>query len=239
MKFEEIAVRFPKQRPVLTEEYQAIHDNERIRNRKGEGGLARAVMSLETWMQRSVLGEGGKLLEIGAGTLNHVPFEKNLEAYDVIEPFKALYQSSPYLKMVNHIYAGIDEIPLEKKYNRIVSVAVLEHLEDLVRIMARVGLHLEEGGECLSAIPTEGGLLWGLGWRCTTGLSYRFRTGLDYSKMLRHEHINDASEIEEVLRFFFKRVEVKRFPTPLFHLSFYSCYRATEPIRERCERFAF
>jgi len=42
-----------------------------------------------------------------------------------------LYQVSPNLDKVRKIYNNTGEIPLDVKYNRILSIAVLEHLENL------------------------------------------------------------------------------------------------------------
>jgi hypothetical protein len=46
---------------------------------------------------------------------------------------------------------------------------------------------------------------------CTTGLEFRLRHGLDYGLMMAHEHVNDAREIETLLRALFEEVEVKSF----------------------------
>ena len=35
--------------------------------------------------------ENSKILEIGAGTLNHLKYEKNFSEYDIVEPFKNLF----------------------------------------------------------------------------------------------------------------------------------------------------
>ena len=67
-------------------------------------------------------------LEIGAGTLNQLPYEPLSDPYDIIEPFRDLYESSPNLARVRNIYDDILEIPHTAKYDRIISVAVLEHI---------------------------------------------------------------------------------------------------------------
>jgi len=75
--------------------------------------------------------------------------------------------------------------------------------------------------------------LW-LGWRCSTGLSYYLRTGLDYGKLMRHEHINTAPEILAIVRHVFSSVVVRRFPLPHHHLSFYTYLEARSPDLARC-----
>ena len=38
---------------------------------------------------------GQRVLELGAGTLNHRPYEADSLTYDIVEPFAALYESVP------------------------------------------------------------------------------------------------------------------------------------------------
>ena len=188
-------------------------------------------------MHRQIAGRSllrQRILEIGAGTLNHLRYEPEAATYDVVEPFSALYENSQELDRTNAIFRDIADIPSTNRYDRIVSVAVLEHVEDLPTLLAFNGLLLGSEGLSQHAIPSEGAFLWGLGWRCTTAISYRARTGLDYARLMRWEHINNASEIECLVRHFFRDVSIVRFPIAVFHLSFYTCIEARHPLRERC-----
>ncbi len=179
----------------------------------------------------------GSLLEIGAGTLNHLAYEPQAEPYDVVEPFDELYVNSPALSRIRNLFRDIDRVPERNRYNRIVSVAVLEHLEHMPSVVARSALLLAENGLAQHAVPSEGGALWGLGWRMTTGLAYRLRNNLSYGVAMRHEHVNDAPEIIEVIRWFFDRVRLRRFPSPLHHASLYTYVEADRPRRERCHDY--
>ena len=53
----------------------------------------------------------GATLELGAGTLNQLAYEPAGHAYDIVEPFKALYSDSPLLGGVRHAYADIVRRP--------------------------------------------------------------------------------------------------------------------------------
>ena len=55
-------------------------------------------------------------------------------------------------------------------------------------------LRLEADGVFQAGIPSEGGFLWGIAWRLSTGISYYLRTGLGYGVVMRHEHIDSAFE---------------------------------------------
>ena len=122
------------------------------------------------------------------------------------------------------------------RYDRITSVAVFEHICNLPEVVARAGLLLNTGGTLRVSIPSEGTWLWTLGWRMTTGLEFRLRYGLDYGVLMKHEHVNTAAEIEEVLRHFFSNLRVEVFGLSR-GVSFYRFYECAGPDRQRCERY--
>jgi len=236
---EALLASYPRTRPPLSASQQAHYEEHYRRNRSGSTGLFRFTAALESWMHRAVAGSssGGCTLELGAGNLNHVPYEQ-AERYDAVEPMRAFWQDSPYRSGVNKIYEDIALLEPGKSYDRIISVAVLEHLTELPMIVARCGLLLRQGGRFQAGIPSEGGFLWGLAWRTTTGIAYRTRYGADYGKLMRHEHMNSAREIQAVLEYFFQTVSLRRFPFPSLHLSFYTYLEAAMPRVDRCSLFS-
>jgi hypothetical protein len=74
-------------------------------------------------------------LEIGAGTLNQLKYEKKA-IYDIVEPFEILYENSPELNRINKIYRDISEIN-DEKYDRIISCACFEHILNLPEVVAK------------------------------------------------------------------------------------------------------
>jgi hypothetical protein len=230
---------YPRSRPVLPPAQRASYIEHYRSNREAKRGLARIVGKLESWMHRRVA-EGitdGALLEIGAGNLNHVPYLPAACVCDAVEPFQELWEDSPYRSRIRNIYSVLEEVQQTASYDCIFSVAVLEHLVDFPSILARAGLLLREGGTFRAGFPSEGGLVWGLAWRLTTGVEYRLRRGLDYGAIMRHEHVNTAGEILALLGYFYENVEVSRFPLPLHHLSFYTVVIAYQPRLDRCRSF--
>jgi len=179
----------------------------------------------------------GRLLEIGAGNLNHLRYHCEVKAYDAVEPFQELWEDSPHRGRIGRMYADITEISEQPAYDCILSIAVLEHLTDLPFILARSALLLAEGGRFRAGFPSEGGIAWGTAWRLTTGLKYRWDRGLDYGAIMHHEHVNTAAEILTLLKYFYGSVEVMRFPLPLAHLSFYTAAIAKAPRLDRCRAF--
>jgi Methyltransferase domain len=235
----ELLSSFPRERAPLTVAHEVRYVEEYTANRSGRGVLFSATAALESWMHRKVAAKAnkGSILELGAGTLNHVPFEPFTKHYDVVEPFRSFWQESPYRSRIDSFYDDICQVPEQRRYDRIIGIAVLEHLVDLPYVVARCGTLLAPEGRFQIGIPTEGGALWGLAWRCTTGIAYRLRTGLNYANIMRHEHVNNANEIVLVLRHFFGELKLRRFPLPTYHLSFYTCIDAGRVQRERCLEF--
>jgi hypothetical protein len=222
----------------LSQAHQASYVEHYRANRAGQG-ISRIVMNLDAWMHREVARQpAAAILEIGAGNLNHVPYHSAAQAYDAVEPFRELWEDSPHRQGVRTIFHDIAEIPAHLTYDQVLSIAVLEHLTDLPFVMARSALLLRQGGSMRAGFPSEGGFLWGLAWRSTTGVAYRLRRGLDYGAIMRHEHVNSAPEILELMGYFFARIDVTRFPLPWHQLSFYTVASASAPRLDRCRRWS-
>lgn len=207
---------FPKTRPELPPKLQAIYARQYIENRAGATPAASMSQRLERWMHHQVAADvkadgPRSTLELGAGTLNQLAFEPPSDAYDIVEPFEALFRDSPHRGRVRDVYADTLEVPADRSYERITTVAALEHICDLPLVLARAARRLSHGGTLRAAIPSEGGFLWTLGWQLTTGLEFRMRHDLDYGLMMAHEHVNNAREIETLMRALFEEVEVRSF----------------------------
>lgn len=222
---------YPKQRPELPPAYQAIYENAYAENRKGETRATSLAQRMERWLHHAVAKDasaGKSTLELGAGTLNQLPYEPASPSYDVVEPMVFLYEGSPHRDRVRDAFAEIEDVPKDRRYDRITSCAVLEHVCDLPTLVARSALLLAPGGSFRASIPSEGGFLWTTAWNLTTGLEFRLRHKLDYGVLMRHEHVNTASEIEEVVAYFFAQVKVRSFGLGR-QLSFYRFIEAGDP----------
>jgi hypothetical protein len=230
---------FPKQRAPLPPEYAAIYLQHYRNSREGKSQILGLAQRMERWMHRKIAEDAGPAnatLEIGAGNLNQLPYEPESRPYDVVEPFRELFESSPHLARIRNVYADIKEVPLANRYDRITSVAVLEHVANLPEVVARAGLLLNENGSFRAGIPSEGTILWRLGWQLTTALDFRARYNLDYSVLMGYEHLNTAREIEEVLRYFFAEVRGRVFGI-VRALSFYQFFAGSKPRLDRCRAY--
>lgn len=220
-------------------EYAAIYLQHYRNSREGKSQILGLAQRMERWMHREVAADAASpkaTLEIGAGNLNQLPYEPQSRPYDIIEPFRELFESSPHLVRVRNVYNDIAEVPSENRYDRITSIAVLEHVENLPELVARSALLLNEGGSFRAGIPSEGTILWRLGWQLTTALDFRARYNLDYAVLMNYEHVNKAGEIEDVLRHFFADVRRSVFGV-MRALSFYQFFACSRPMRNRCHDY--
>jgi len=203
--------RFPKQRPELPEAYRRIYVEHYKRNREGGSPVSSLSQMMETWMHRKVAEDvrndihNFRTLEVGAGSLNHLQYEPHSGLYDVVEMLGDLVEKSPRRPRVRNSYRDLSEIQ-GQLYDRIISIAAFEHYCDLPVIVRLCRSLLAPNGQLRIGIPSEGALLWTLGWKLTTGLEFRWKYSLDYGVLMRHEHVNTAAEIEAVLRSCFTTV---------------------------------
>lgn len=109
---------FPKVRKPLPDQYQKIYESFYKSNRNGDTAASGAAQKMERWLHRKVANDtqgisGNKTLEIGAGTLNQLNYEKDFSHYDIIEPFTTLYKDSANLPKIHKIYNDISDIRAE------------------------------------------------------------------------------------------------------------------------------
>lgn len=231
---------FPKIRPALPPEYQKIHLQHIQENRHGQSPASRMSTALEGWMHRRIARDARhqslSTLEIGAGTLNHLRYESHNSAYDIVEPAHYLFQNSPFLRFVRTIYNDVNEVQPDTRYDRIISIASFEHICDLPEVVARCGLLLKPDGQLRAAIPTEGGPLWKLGWKLTTGWEFKRRYGLDYEVIMRVEHVNTWREVADVLNYFFQSVKCSYLGLSRA-LSVYQVYICRDPDLKKCSNY--
>lgn len=231
--------KFPKKRADLPVAYQEIYDIHYQKNRDGDTKATSLSMQMERWLHKKVAEDvknvGKDTLEIGAGTLNQLDYEPKVEQYDIVEPFKKLYESSKQLSRINTIYNDILEIEGDNKYSRITSVATFEHILDLPVVVAKAALLLKQGGSLRVSIPNEGTPLWRMG-TMITGAEFRKMYGLDYQILMRYEHVNTAKEIEEVLKYFFKDIKIQVYGI-CKKLAFYVFISCEEPDLEKAKAY--
>ncbi|MFR5799955.1 MULTISPECIES: class I SAM-dependent methyltransferase [Bacillota] len=230
---EELIRTYPRKRKELPYEYKKIYDQWYEENRKGLTQVTSMSSKLEHWLHKQVANSSDKnkkTLEIGAGTLNQLDFERP-QVYDIVEPYKKLYENSSNLKYVRNVYSDISEVT-DKKYDRIISVACFEHVENLPDVVQASTELLAPGGKLCVSIPNEGRFLWKFAYTMTTGREFKKLFGLEYETLMRYEHINTADEIEQILKYYYSNVKRSMLGVGKT-LSFYRYYECSCPKDKR------
>ena len=231
---------YPKSRIPLSKEIQKIYKQHYKSNRNGKTTASKLAQNMERWLHKKVCADvtlfhKKKTLEIGAGTLNQLEYEQS-NFYDIVEPFKELFTNSNNLKNIRNIYDDIDEVDISSEYDRITSIATFEHILDLPKVIAKSCLLLGKNGTLRTSIPNEGTFLWKLGWKLTTGLEFKLKYGLDYENLMKHEHVNTAQEIEEILNYFYStnKCEILGINKKI---GFYRFYESRNPDIKKAEQY--
>lgn len=102
--------------------------------------------------------------------------------------------------------------------------------------MARAVLLLKDDGVFSASIPSQGRLLWTLGYKLTTGLEFRLKYGLNYDVIMLYEHVNSQKEIIEICRYFFQSVEKSLFGL-CDEISLYTHLSCKKPDKARAAAF--
>lgn len=230
----ELLSTYPRIRKELPEEYKKIYHQHYKENREGVTKVSHFSQKLERWLHKKVANssyKGAKTLEIGAGTLNQLDFEASFlreGVYDIVEPYKSLYENSSNLNYVRNIYSDIAQIQ-NMQYDRITAIASFEHIENLPEVVQICTKLLNKNGKLCVSIPNEGRFLWHFAYTMTTGKEFKRRFGLDYEVLMRYEHINTADEIERILKYYFKNVKMSLLGIGKT-FSFYRYYECIAPV---------
>ena len=222
--------KFPKIKTILPSEYKKIYLGHYINNRTGNYKSTSISNKLESWMHKKISEEKNykSTLEIGAGNLNHLKYYKNSLIYDIVEPEKKFYQSSLEIKKIRNFYTELNEIDYSKnKYDRIISVATFEHILNLPELIYKTTKLLKTNGHLKIAIPSEGTILWRIG-TMITGYEFKRRYNLNYQIIMKHEHVNTAKEIEDVLNYYYNDIKCNVFGLSK-KLSLYRYYDCKNP----------
>ena len=231
--------KFPKKRTKLSKPLKKIFDIEYKKNRTNF-----LSQLSESWLHFSIKerlsNRNLSTLEVGAGTLNHLKYEskKNLENYSIIEPKKYLLRNNKFKNSVANVYKNFYKLP-KNNFDRIISCAVLEHLEDLPMFLAKSSLAMKNDGYQSHSIPCEGYPTWKITWDIMSGVPFKLRTGFNFSEIQNHEHINNYDEILCLIKYFYKQCDIK-FSYPFFftpYLSLYANVTFSKPKKAVIKKF--
>lgn len=220
--------------PKLPSNYQKIYKQFYLDYAGSKTFFRKLSAILESWYHKKIAHAHyplANILEVGAGSLNHLCYELDqFTSYDVVEPKSYLIDNSPFevRKRVNNIFTTVDHIPHATCYDTIISIATLEHIWDLDSHLFKLSQKLSSKGEFLVAIPAEGEFLWWIAWRLTTGIGFWIKYRLDYGVIMRYEHVNDAASILDKISKYFKIQSIESFPFSFKHFRLFILIKAAK-----------
>ena len=175
MKINHLLKTYPRRRQKLNSEYNKIYKkfyNNHLNKKNLISFLIKNAEHIFHKLTYEAKKENSKILELGAGNLDHVKYEKFIK-YDVVEPEKKYYiKNKKALKKVNKIYKSIFSIPNKKKYDKIIAIATLDVIDDLPKFLSKIGILMNKNSSFCVGNSTIGSLSFYLTWRFTSGLYF-------------------------------------------------------------------
>lgn len=177
-----------------------------------------------------------KVLEVGAGTGEHLDFVKHeFDQYfltdhdaEALEVAKKKIGDRHKDKIVYQQQSGNALNFEDKSFDRLFAGHVLEHIyypHLALKEWARV---LKEGAVLTVLIPTDPGIAWRLG-RHLGPRKNAFAQGIAYDYIMAREHVNPCNNLIALLRHYFPDGIEKWWPTPIpsMDLNLFFIYHAT------------
>jgi len=169
--------------------------------------------------------EGKKVLEIGPGDINHIKFwNSKPDCYVIADLNKDMIKYSSQkledagvnfeTKLIERGERG--QLPFDdEEFDVLVSFYSLEHLYPFPLYLDGMLRVLKKGGTLIGAIPSEGGLGWGIGRYLTTRRWLHSNTNIDPDKIICWEHPNFSDHILKELDNNMSKVSLSYWPIKL------------------------
>ena len=163
-----------------------------------------------------------KVLEIGAGTGEHVSFVRhNFDQYfltdlDVktLEVAKGKLSDKYSNKLLYEIQSGEELSYADNSFDRLIATHVLEHINRPDLALKEWQRVVKNGGILSILIPTDPGIAWRLG-RHFGPRKIALAQGIAYDYVMAREHVNSCNNLIALLRHYFPERSEAWWPFPI------------------------
>ncbi|WP_323594879.1 class I SAM-dependent methyltransferase [Aliarcobacter butzleri] len=173
------------------------------------------------------------VLEVGPGRIDHLDYNQTKPQKYILVDINKDYLDISAKRLQEYDIENIETIEVQGIKDNSVDIAVsfhqLEHiyeLDDYIQELKRV---IKPNGLLIGAVPTEGGVAWGLGRFLTSRRYAMNKMGLNYDKIICWEHPNFVNKIKKTLEKNFTNIKSIKKPFTLlpmdFNLSWSFIYR--------------
>jgi phosphatidylethanolamine/phosphatidyl-N-methylethanolamine N-methyltransferase len=189
-----------------------------------EGGTGYAVALAHRIIERGVVGDYPRVLEVGAGTGVHRPY--------VTHPYRVYVETDLRSGPTISTRADAAALPFaDDSFDRVVATCLLIHLPDPERALTEWRRVVRPGGHVTVYVPCDPGVLLRASRAMTTAPKARRRGYADYALWMAREHRNHIASLDARLRHVFRHddISVVRWPLPLstWNLNLFFVYHVT------------
>lgn len=151
-----------------------------------------------------------KVLEVGAGTGEHLPFVKHkFETYTLsdldpktLEVAKQKFANENKSNLSFETQTGSQLKYPDNTFDRLIATHVLEHIYQPHLVIKEWRRVLKDGGVISILIPTDPGVAWRLG-RHLGPRKNAIKKGIAYDYVMAREHVNSCNNLISLLYYYF------------------------------------
>lgn len=177
-----------------------------------------------------------RVLEIGAGTGEHLPFVRHkFDEYTLtdmdpktLEIAKNKLGEHSTGKIHYQVQPGEGLDYADSTFDRVIATHVLEHIYQPHKALKEWYRVLKHGGVLSILIPTDPGVAWRLG-RHLGPRRNAIAQGIAYDYVMAREHVNSCNNLIAILRHYFPNKKESWWPLPIasIDINLFFCFHAT------------
>jgi phosphatidylethanolamine/phosphatidyl-N-methylethanolamine N-methyltransferase len=195
---------------------------------------AKAVRQTHIELERGLPDYFHRVLEIGAGTGQHLNFVKHeFEEYHCLDTREDKIQfTSKGPSIVQHV-ANAEDLPFEEGYfDRVLSMCVLHHVEKPESVVSELNRVLAKGGMATIYLSCDPSVLVRLIRNITVARAAKKLGFQGYSLLIAREHRNQFHSLDRILRHVFRdhKMKIKYYPFRIrsWNLNTFVIYQITK-----------